>query len=93
MQEESIRHWATTAAFRLDLGAARGLKGEQAKERERRRFLRALRPALEHEGPKLLVTDSQAIDVVHPWTMEEEGEGQDRQPNEQQGGPQSTCLS
>lgn len=74
VQEESIRHWATTTAFRLDLGAARGLKGGDAKESERRRFLAALRPALEHDGPKLLVTDSQAIDVVHPWTMEEEDE-------------------
>ena len=70
VQEEAVRHWALTTAFRLDLGAARGAKGEAARSAERARFLRALRPALEHDGPKLLVTDSQAIDVVHPWTLE-----------------------
>jgi biotin synthase-like enzyme len=78
VQEESIRHWATTTAFRLDVGAARGAKGKEAQRAERLRFLRALKPALEHDGPKLLVTDSQAIDVVHPWTLES-GEGEEEE--------------
>lgn len=40
-------------------------------EKERRRFLTALRPALEHPGPVIMVTDSQAVDIVHPWTLDQ----------------------
>ena len=32
-------------------------------EQEHRRFMRALQPVLDHEGPKIVVTDSQ---VSHP---------------------------
>lgn len=69
VQEEAIRYWATTTAYRMDLAAARGADAPAA-DAERRRFLRALAPLLEHAGPKLLVTDSQAIDIVHPWTLD-----------------------
>lgn len=69
VQEEAIRHWATTTAYRMDLAAARGDDPAKA-EAERRRFIRALQPVLLHDGPKLLITDSQAIDIVHPWTLD-----------------------
>lgn len=58
VQEEAIRYWATTTAYRMDLAAARS--GQPAAvEREKARFQRALEPLLAHDGPKLLVTDSQ----------------------------------
>ena len=57
----------------MDLAAARS--GDPAKvAAERRRFLRALDPLLRHPGPCILVTDSQAMDIVHPWTMNESGQ-------------------
>lgn len=73
VQEEAIRHWATTVAFRMDLAAARGAD-EEARTAERRRFQRALQASIAAcpaEAPKLLITDSQAMDVVHPWTLDE----------------------
>jgi hypothetical protein len=42
----------------MDLAAARS-SDAAAVERERLRFMRALQPLLEADGPKLLVTDSQ----------------------------------
>eukprot|EP00775_Hariotina_reticulata_P012305 gene12305-12441_t len=73
VQEEAIRYWATTTAYRMDLAAARsGDPGAVA--REKARFLRSLQPVLEHDGPKLLVTDSQAMDIVHPWTLDDSGQ-------------------
>ncbi|KAJ8603429.1 hypothetical protein CTAYLR_003954 [Chrysophaeum taylorii] len=72
VQEEAIRHWATTVAFRMDLASARG-RGD-ALEAEKRRFQRALRAVIEAcppRAPKILVTDSQALDIVHPWTLDD----------------------
>lgn len=126
VQEEAIRHWASTTAYRMNLAHARRSAGGMGTvgclvggwagawmtlqdwpyisfhpspcppqpaqsthpslyphplflssssdpalvEQERRRFQRALQPLLAHPGPKLIVTDSQAVDVVHPWTMD-----------------------
>lgn len=72
LQEEAIRHWASTSAYRMDLAAARSGDRERV-EREKGRFMRALEPLLRHEGPGVLVTDSQAMDVVHPWTVGADG--------------------
>lgn len=55
----------------MDLAAARGADAAAAAA-ERARFKRAIAPLLSHPGPALLVTDSQAIDVVHPWTLDEQ---------------------
>lgn len=42
----------------MDLAAARS--GDAAAvSREQSRFMRSIQPLLQHEGPKLLVTDSQ----------------------------------
>ena len=68
VQEEAIRRFATTIAYRMNLNAARS-DDPEVSERERQRFLRALKPVLEHDGPAIIVTDSQAVDIVHPWTM------------------------
>ena len=62
-QEEAIRHWATTSAYRMDLARARSRNpAEVAAERER--FTRALQPLIAHPGPKLIITDSQASESV-----------------------------
>lgn len=47
-----------TDTCRMDLAAARSGDAD-AVQRERSRFMRAIQPLLQHDGPKLLVTDSQ----------------------------------
>ena len=69
VQEEAIRRFATTIAYRMNLNDARS--GDPvAVEKEKSRFLRALQPALHHDGPAIIITDSQAVDIVHPWTLD-----------------------
>ncbi|GAB4823876.1 hypothetical protein N2152v2_010922 [Parachlorella kessleri] len=70
VQEEAIRHFATTLAYRMNLDAARSAD-PSVRDAERRRFQKALAPVLAHQGPKVIVTDSQAVDIVHPWTLDE----------------------
>ncbi|EFJ50489.1 iron hydrogenase assembly protein [Volvox carteri f. nagariensis] len=71
VQEEAIRHWATVMCVRLDLDAARNKLGPEAREAERQRFGGVIRLLSENScGPVLVVTDSQAVDVVHPWTLD-----------------------
>ncbi|GIL60596.1 hypothetical protein Vafri_15132 [Volvox africanus] len=71
VQEEAIRHWATVLSVRLDLDAARNKLGPEAREAERQRFGRVIKMLTENRsGPVLVVTDSQAVDVVHPWTLD-----------------------
>jgi biotin synthase-like enzyme len=69
VQEEAIRNFATTIAYRMDLNAARSAD-PAVSEKERQRFLKALKPVREHQGPAIIITDSQAVDIVHPWTMD-----------------------
>jgi [FeFe] hydrogenase H-cluster maturation GTPase HydF len=62
MAEEYItRHWAYPISYRMDLGRARS--GEAG---ERRRFDAFL--ASVSRQPKAIVTDSQAMDLMHTWT-------------------------
>ncbi|GLC62896.1 hypothetical protein PLESTB_001956500 [Pleodorina starrii] len=71
VQEEAIRHWATVLSVRLDLDAARNKLGPEAYEAERQRFGSFIKLLQENNaGPVLVVTDSQAVDVVHPWTLD-----------------------
>mmetsp|Transcript_30729 Transcript_30729/g.91163 ORF Transcript_30729/g.91163 Transcript_30729/m.91163 type:complete len:235 (-) Transcript_30729:1254-1958(-) len=49
VQEEAIRHWATTTAYRMDLAAARS-GDPQRVAKERARFDRALEPLLKVWG-------------------------------------------
>uniref|UniRef100_A0A7S3NPP3 Uncharacterized protein n=1 Tax=Aureoumbra lagunensis TaxID=44058 RepID=A0A7S3NPP3_9STRA len=76
VQEEAIRHWATTISYRMDLAAARG-NDSSAKEKERLRFRKALDTTLaaaDQDAPKIMITDSQALDIVHPWTLDDNGQ-------------------
>ncbi|KAG2501618.1 hypothetical protein HYH03_000123 [Edaphochlamys debaryana] len=70
VQEEAIRAWATVLSVRLDLDAARGRLGPEAREAERQRFAGVIRMLQDNQGPSLVVTDSQAVDVVAPWTSD-----------------------
>jgi hypothetical protein len=58
VQEEAIRHFATTVAYRMNLNHARSSDPAEVAA-ERRRFMRALKPVIEHDGPKIIITDSQ----------------------------------
>lgn len=72
VQEALIRNFVSTLAFRMDLGMARS--EDPAEQRiEKERFLKVLDPLLSSGDMSLLVTDSQAIDVVAPWTLDESG--------------------
>lgn len=64
VQEALLRAFVGTFAHRMDLKHARGAAGPDALAAERARFDAAVRDV----APRLLVTDSQAIDVVAPWT-------------------------
>lgn len=67
-QEALLRKFVSSYAYRMDLSAARS-KDAVDVAREERRFRRAVE-GLKHSGdPTLLITDSQAMDVVHPWTL------------------------
>ena len=72
VQEALIRNYVGTYCYRMDLGMARS---DNASERqtEKDRFLRTLDPLLKSGDMPLMITDSQAIDVVAPWTLDEEG--------------------
>jgi [FeFe] hydrogenase H-cluster radical SAM maturase HydE len=72
VQEEAIRRFATTVAYRMNLANARS-SDPVVVQVEKERFLRSLGPVIQHAAtgrPALIVTDSQAVDIVHPWTLE-----------------------
>ena len=101
VQEELLRAYARVVAVRLDLGAARGERGAEAQRAERERFDEALASTMMMTAgrgsdrcstspppppPRLVVTDSQAIDVVHEWTLSGEGEWGQEGEEEGEGG-------
>jgi len=73
VQEALIRNFVSTYCYRMDLGMARS---DDPKERqtEKERFLRTIGPLLKTGDMPLLITDSQAIDIVAPWTLLETGD-------------------
>ncbi|ELR20974.1 iron hydrogenase assembly protein [Acanthamoeba castellanii str. Neff] len=69
VQEELLRQYASTFCYRMDLKKARSPIEEERREEEQR--FRSSVDALKSQNKlKLLITDSQATDVVHKWTME-----------------------
>jgi small GTP-binding protein len=65
MTEEYItRHWAYPVSFRLDLGMARS-KDPNIANAEKERFESFLNNF--KKRPKAIITDSQAMDIMHPW--------------------------
>jgi hypothetical protein len=62
MAEEYItRHWAYPVSYRMDLGKARNGDADERKRFDA--FLESL-----GRRPKAIITDSQAMDLMHPWT-------------------------
>lgn len=72
VQEALIRNFVSTYAYRMDLGMARS-EDPLEQQTEKERFLKVLNPLLCSGDLNLLVTDSQAIDAVAPWTLDEKG--------------------
>ncbi len=65
MAEEYItRHWAWPVSFRMDLGKARA--GDPSERERWDGFLNGF-----GKRPKTIITDSQAMDLMHTWTPED----------------------
>lgn len=65
MAEEYItRRWAYPVSYRMDLGKARN--GEAGERRRFDAFLGSL-----NRRPKAIITDSQAMDLMHTWTPDD----------------------
>lgn len=71
VQEKLIRRFIPTIAYRMDLAKARSTNAEVRQE-EYKRFHNML--TLLGLSLTLLITDSQAIDIVHDWTLDKEGQ-------------------
>jgi [FeFe] hydrogenase H-cluster maturation GTPase HydF len=69
MTEEYItRHWAYPVAYRLNLGAARSQGAAHDERRRFNRFLDSLK-----QRPHVMITDSQAMDIMKDWCPEDIG--------------------
>jgi [FeFe] hydrogenase H-cluster maturation GTPase HydF len=65
MAEEYItRNWAYPVSYRMDLGKARN--GDASERRRWEAFLNNF-----GRRPKAIVTDSQAMDLMHTWTLDD----------------------
>jgi len=65
MAEEYItRHWAWPVSYRMDLGKAR--RGDASERKRFDDFLKGF-----GKRPKAIVTDSQAMDLMHTWTPDD----------------------
>ncbi|MBT3405936.1 GTP-binding protein [Candidatus Woesearchaeota archaeon] len=67
VEEHITRNWGHPVSFRMDLSAGRGPDFQKEKERYLS-FLSEFK-----RKPKMIITDSQAIDLVAPWTPDEVG--------------------
>ena len=61
-------HTVSTVAYRMDLKKARS-KVESERQEEERRFKSTLAALQQDNRLKLVITDSQAMDVCHKWTL------------------------
>jgi len=72
VQEYLIRRFIPTFAYRMDLKKARS-QNKHIQSREFLRFQKFLNLLNTSKNLKLLITDSQAIDIIHPWTLDDKG--------------------
>lgn len=70
--ENLMRAYVTTVGYRMDLKVARANKCS-LKNKEYLRFVSTIKTLKEKLNLKLIVTDSQAVDIVHPWTLDIKG--------------------
>lgn len=73
-QEALLRRFTSSFVYRMDLGRGRSPDPEARRDEEARfrDVLTRLRGA-NGRDLDLMITDSQAMDLVHPWTLDEEG--------------------
>lgn len=69
VQEYLIRRFIPTFAYRMDLKKARS-KNKDLQKQEFLRFQKAISLLKKQNDLKLLITDSQAMDIIHPWTLD-----------------------
>lgn len=69
VQEHLLRRFIPTFAYRMDLQKARS-KNKDIRKYEFQKFQKALSLLKAKNDLKLLITDSQAIDIIHPWTLD-----------------------
>ncbi|NGX28429.1 MAG: tRNA modification GTPase MnmE [Candidatus Anoxychlamydiales bacterium] len=75
VQEYLIRRFIATFAYRMDLKKARS-KDKDVQKQEFLRFKKFLNifTLKTKNNLKLLITDSQAMDIIHPWTLDDKGQ-------------------
>jgi [FeFe] hydrogenase H-cluster maturation GTPase HydF len=69
IEEHLVRRFIPTFAYRMDLGKARS-KDLAISERERERFVDFIKYLKQNDKLQLLITDSQAMDIIAPWTKD-----------------------
>ncbi|KAL9646410.1 hypothetical protein ABK040_006409 [Willaertia magna] len=69
VHEYLLREYNNVFSYRMNLKNARS-NDLIVVEKEKQRFLNVIKPLIESNQLKLLITDSQAIDIIHPWTID-----------------------
>jgi len=69
VQELLLRRFISTYAYRMDLKKARS-QNKKEQQHEKKRFQKILFLFKKIKKFKLIITDSQAIDVIHNWTLD-----------------------
>ncbi|EFC46577.1 [Fe] hydrogenase maturation protein [Naegleria gruberi] len=70
VHEYLLREYSNVFSYRMNLKHARSSDKELV-EKEKKRFLEAIKTLNSNGKLQLLITDSQAMDIVHPWTIDE----------------------
>ncbi len=68
IEEYLVRRFVPTFAYRMDLGKARSIIPEEVSE-EKKRFNEFIFHLNKNGKLQLLITDSQAMDIISKWTM------------------------
>ncbi|NGX55942.1 MAG: tRNA modification GTPase MnmE [Candidatus Anoxychlamydiales bacterium] len=66
IQEHLLRRYVSTFCYRMDL-----IKARDDDKIEKERFINSINLLKKNNNLKLLITDSQAIDIIHKWTIDE----------------------
>ena len=77
IQETLLRNYISTICYRMDLNYARSTNNPKLVQLEKQRFQQTLQTFISSNDTSelsplpLLITDSQAIDIVGPWTIDD----------------------
>jgi len=69
IEEHLVRRFIPTFAYRMDLKKARS-KDLSVSKKEEKRFLDFIKYLKQNDKLQLLITDSQAMDIIAPWTKD-----------------------